>query len=92
MGSRMGLFKLLTFPVSGPISGGKWVLRTLLDETARSYYDEAAICNEMRELERRLLAGEIGDDAFEQQEEALLERLLQAREYHRQREETAGRA
>ena len=88
----MGLFKLLTFPVSGPLSGGKWVLRTLLDEAARTYYDEAAIRNEMRELERRMLAGEISDEAFDQQEEALLERLLQARDYQRQQEQMPGRA
>jgi hypothetical protein len=80
----MGLFKLLTFPVSGPLAGGKWVLRTLMDEAARKYYDEAAIRQEMQELERRLLSGAISDEAFEQQEEALLERLLQAREYRRQ--------
>ena len=39
----MGLLKLLTFPVSGPVAGTHWVLRTLLDEAERRYYDEEAI-------------------------------------------------
>lgn len=82
----MGLFKLLTFPVSGPLMGGKWVLQTLLDEAERRYYDEAAIRHEMAELEKRLLAREIDDETFDRHEEALLERLLEAREYRLRKE------
>ena len=59
--TALGLFKLLTFPVSMPLSGGRWVLQTLLDEAERRYYDEAAIRQEMAELERQLTTGEIGD-------------------------------
>ena len=84
----MGLLKLLTFPVSLPISGGEWVLRTVLSEAERRYYDEAAIMEEMAQLERQLEAGEIDDASFDAQEEALLQRLLDAREYHRSREDT----
>lgn len=86
----MGLLRLLTFPVSGPILGGKWVLQTLLDEAERRYYDEAAILHEMAEAERQFQAGEIDEAAFERVEEALLERLLDAREYHRRKAEEAG--
>jgi hypothetical protein len=82
----MGLLKLLTFPVSLPVSGGNWVLRTLLTEAERRYYDEAAIMEEMAGLERQLEAGEIDEQTFDASEEALLQRLLDAREYHRQRE------
>ena len=88
----MGLFKLLTLPVSGPLMGGKWVLQTLLDEAERRYYDEAAIRQEMAELERRLIAGAVDDETFDREEEALLERLLDAREYHRRRNAEAGGA
>src|SRR4051812_32594411 len=45
----MGLLRLLTFPVSGPIAGTKWALQTLLNEAERRYYDEAAIRQEMAE-------------------------------------------
>jgi len=82
----MGLLKLLTFPVSGPIAGTKWALQTLLNEAERRYYDESAIRQEMAELERQMLAGQIDDGSFDRAEEALLERLLQARQYHQQKQ------
>lgn len=83
----MGLLKLLTFPVSLPLSGGEWVLRTVLSEAERRYYDEAAIMEEMAQIEQQLQAGEIDGQTFDAHEEALLQRLLDAREYHRQRDE-----
>lgn len=83
----MGLLKLLTFPVSLPVSGGQWVLQTLLAEAERRYYDEAAIRQEMAELERQLVAGEVDDTTFDRREEELLARLLEAREYRQRQEE-----
>jgi len=88
----MGLFKLLTFPVSGPVIGGKWVLRTLLEEAERKHYDEAAIRQEMADLEAEHQTGRLSDAEFEQREEALLERLLEARQYHQRKQEEAGNA
>ena len=82
----MGLFKLLTFPVSGPVAGGRWVLQTLLDEAQRRYYDPAAIRQEMADLEARHRAGGISDDEFDRAEEALLERLLESRQFTREKE------
>jgi hypothetical protein len=82
----MGLFKLLTFPVSLPVAGGTWVLQTVLSEAERRYYDEAAILEEMSQLERQLDAGELDHETFDQREEDLLQRLLEAREYWRQKE------
>src|SRR5688500_1384683 len=84
--NRMGLFKLLTFPVSLPIAGGTWVLQTVLDEAERRYYDEAAILEEMAQLERQFESGDIDQQAFDEQEEALLQRLLDAREYRQRKE------
>lgn len=86
----MGLLQLLTFPVSLPLSGGQWVLRTVLNEAERRYYDEAAIMEEMAQLERQHQACEIDDHTFDACEESLLERLLDAREYHRRRDEAAS--
>lgn len=82
----MGLLKLLTFPVSGPVAGTRWVLDTLLTEAERRYYDPAAIRQQMADLQSQHQAGRIGDDEFDRREEALLERLLEAREFHQRKE------
>ena len=78
----MGLLKLLTFPVSGPVLGGKWVLQTILDQAERQHYDVAAIQQQMADLATQYQAGLVSDAEFDRREEALLERLLEAREYH----------
>ena len=80
----MGLLKLLTFPVSLPLAGGTWVLRTVLGEAERRFYDESAIFEEMAQLERALQAGEIEEATFDEHEEILLQRLLDARKYWQQ--------
>jgi len=71
----MGLLKLLTFPVSGPLLGGRWVLRTVLDEAERRYYDPAAIQQEIEDIERRHQAGELDNATFENLEDSLLQRV-----------------
>jgi hypothetical protein len=76
----MGLLKLLTFPVSVPVSGTKWVLQTILNEAERAYYDPAAIRQQMAELEDKHRAGLISEEELDRREEALLERLIEARE------------
>jgi hypothetical protein len=76
----MGLFKLLTFPVSGPVTGTRWVLQTLLDEAERAYYDPAAIRQQMADLEAKHAAGLISEEELDRLEEALLERLMEARQ------------
>ncbi|HEX4792441.1 MAG TPA: gas vesicle protein GvpG [Humisphaera sp.] len=81
----MGLLKLLTFPVSMPIAGARWTLSTLLSEAERRYYDPAAIRQEMTDLEQQFAAGLIDQQTFDDAEEALLERLLDAREYQAQK-------
>ena len=86
----MALLKLLTFPVSVPVAGGRWVLRTLLDEAERRYYDEGTIRQEMAELERQRAAGEIDQETFDAREEDLFARLLEARDYRMQKEDEAG--
>ena len=75
----MPLFKLLTFPLS--------IAQVLLNEAERQMYDEAAIRRQMAEAEEQFRAGEIDGDEFEERETALLERLLEAREYHRAKAE-----
>lgn len=86
----MGLLKLLTFPVSGPVAGMRWTLNTLLSEAERRYYDPGIIRQEMAELQHRFNAGRIDQEIFDRQEEALLARLLDARDY--QRRQTGGQS
>jgi len=81
----MGLLKLLTFPVSGPMLGGKWVLQTILDQAERQHYDVAAIQQQMAELAEQYQAGLVNDSEFDRREEALLQRLLEARQYHQRK-------
>ena len=78
----MGLFKLLTFPVSVPTAGGKWILQTILDQAEQQHYDVGAIQQQMAELAGHYQAGLVDDAEFDRREEALLERLLEARQYH----------
>ncbi len=83
----MGLFKLLLSPVTAPISGTRWVLQTVLDEAERQHYDEAAITQQLAELERMHRDGLVGDATYDRREEELLQRLLDARAYHRDKQE-----
>ena len=83
----MGLLKLLTFPVSVPAAGGKWVLQTILDQAERQHYDVDAIQQQMAELAGQYQAGLVSDSEFDTREEALLQRLLEAREYHQRKAE-----
>ena len=82
----MGLFKLLTFPVSGPVTGTRWLLQTILDEAERRHYDPAAIRQQMADLENQHQTGRISDQEFDRREEALLERLLEARAYQQKKQ------
>jgi len=82
----MGLFKLLTFPVSGPVTGTRWLLQTILDEAERRHYDPAAIRQQMADLESQHQTGRISDQEFDRREEALLERLLEARAYQQKKQ------
>lgn len=82
----MGLLKLLTFPVSGPVTGTRWVLETVLREAERRHYDPAAIRQQLADLETQHRTGRLSDEEFDRREEALFERLMEAREFHRSRQ------
>lgn len=72
----MGLLsKLLTFPVSGPL----WVMEQLAAEAERVYYDEGAIRAQLSELEVAFEEGQISEAELEEAEDALLDRLREAR-------------
>ncbi|MBT2397126.1 MULTISPECIES: gas vesicle protein GvpG [unclassified Streptomyces] len=71
----MGLLgELLLLPVA-PVRGTGWVLRQVVAEAERQYYDPSAIQRELSLLERRLEAGEIDEAEFDRREDELLDRL-----------------
>lgn len=73
----MGLLgELLMLPMA-PVRGTGWVLRQVVAEAEKQYYDPAAIQGELRRLEERLDAGEIDEAEFDRLEDDLLDRLEQ---------------
>ncbi|MEL6265841.1 MAG: gas vesicle protein GvpG [Pseudomonadota bacterium] len=68
------LFALLTLPVRAPL----WIARSIHDHARREFTDPAAIRAELERLETLLDRGEIDEETFEAEEEALMDRLAQA--------------
>ena len=72
----MGLLKnLLLAPVMLPASGLKFVLAEIRDAADRELNDPQVIRREMLELQRRLDAGLISEDAYDLAEAELLAHL-----------------
>jgi hypothetical protein len=70
----MGLLsEVLLLPLA-PVRGTGWAVRQALREAERIYYDPATIQGELVRLEERLEAGEITEEEFDRQEDALLDR------------------
>ncbi|MFE3038063.1 gas vesicle protein GvpG [Streptomyces canus] len=71
----MGLIgEVLLLPFA-PVRGSGWVIKQVLKEAERLYYDPATVRAELAQLEERLEAGEIDEEEFDRQEDDLLERL-----------------
>jgi Gas vesicle protein G len=80
----MGLIgELLLLPLA-PVRGTGWVLRQVLEQAEREFYDPAVIQRELAALEARLEAGEIDEAEFDRLEDALLDRLEEANRRQRQ--------
>ena len=76
----MGLLStLITLPVSGPIKGSLCVARQVHDAAERELNDPGAIRRELARLERVFLAGEITEEAYDDAELELLQRLKDAK-------------
>ncbi|MER3421528.1 MAG: gas vesicle protein [Chloroflexota bacterium] len=73
------LFKLLTAPVTLPVSGLRFILQQLLEMAERELLDEARIRDELILLQLRLEEGEIAEDEYAAAEAALIERWRAAR-------------
>lgn len=71
----MGLVgEVLLLPFA-PVRGSAWVIRQVLQEAERLYYDPAAVRAELGRLEEALTAGEISEEEFDRREDELLDRL-----------------
>lgn len=71
----MGLLgELLLLPVA-PVRGTSWVLRQVVAEAERQYYDPAVVQCELAELVELFEAGEIDETEFDRREDELLDRL-----------------
>ncbi|EDY58559.1 MULTISPECIES: gas vesicle protein GvpG [Streptomyces] len=71
----MGLIgEVLLLPFA-PVRGSAWVIKQVLSEAERLYYDPATVRAELSRLEEQLEAGEIDEEEFDRQEDELLERL-----------------
>jgi hypothetical protein len=66
--------EILLLPFA-PVRGSAWVMRQVLSEAERIYYDPAAVRSELARLEDQLEAGEIGEEEFDRREDELLDRL-----------------
>ena len=71
----MGLISEVLLLPFAPVRGSAWVIRQVLSEAERLYYDPATVRAELARLEERLEAGEIDEEEFDRQEDELLERL-----------------
>ncbi|MEV5507018.1 gas vesicle protein GvpG [Streptomyces orinoci] len=58
-----------------------WVLRRLLAEAERLYYDPSVVQEELRQLAAELEEGRIDEAEFDRREDALLDRLEEARRW-----------
>nr|WP_202539186.1 gas vesicle protein GvpG [Streptomyces sp. SID8379] len=58
-----------------PVRGSLWVMRQVLTEAERQYYDPAVIRAELARLEEQLTSGEIDQTTFDRIEDELLDRL-----------------
>jgi hypothetical protein len=80
--------RLLALPVTGPAKAGWWVLEQIIAAAEDELYDEDRIVAQIRALSDELEAGNITEEEHAFAEEALLEKLVEARAFRAAREES----
>ncbi|MFF4884838.1 gas vesicle protein GvpG [Streptomyces nigra] len=71
----MGLIgEILLLPFA-PARGSGWVIKKVMEEAERLYYDPSAVRAELARLEEQLTYGEIDEEEFDRREDELLDRL-----------------
>ena len=71
----MGLIGEVVLLPFAPVRGSGWVIRQVLAEAERLYYDPGTVRAELAALEEQLTAGEIDEAEFDRREDELLDRL-----------------
>lgn len=71
----MGLLKEVLLLPAAPLRGTAWVLRQVVAEAERQYYDPAVVQRELAQLVAAFEAGEMDEAEFDRREDELLARL-----------------
>ncbi|MEU9304891.1 gas vesicle protein GvpG [Streptomyces sp. NPDC048269] len=71
----MGLLKEVLLLPAAPVRGTAWVLRQVVAEAERQYYDPAVVQRELAQLVAAFEAGDMDDSEFDRREDELLARL-----------------
>jgi len=72
----MGILRsLLTLPVCAPVNGTLWIGRKVHEASEREFNDPASLRKALQSLEKKLLSGEISEEAYDAEEMVLLLRL-----------------
>jgi hypothetical protein len=74
------LFRLLTFPITGPVRGFQFILEQIRDQALAEMLSEEEIEALMIESSLRHQSGEISDEEYEEIETRLLEELRTLRQ------------
>lgn len=74
------LFKIIAFPVLGPLQGVTWIAKKLAEQADKEIFDPDKVHGKLMELELLYDAGEINDEEYQIAEEVLLGRLRAIRE------------
>jgi len=70
-----------------PVKGVAFIARKVQDAAMEELLDEGGVRQALRELYRQLDTGDISEEEFEEQEEALVERLEEIEVYKGKRQE-----
>ena len=66
------LFKLLTFPLTGPIEGVTWLGEQILERADQELDDKENLNKRLLSLQLSLDLGEISEEEYDEQEEEIL--------------------
>jgi hypothetical protein len=75
------LGSILFFPITGPVSGIRWVLSNVQKVVEEELTDDTSVKQELMELQLQLELGDIDDEQYIARERVLMQRLREVREW-----------
>ncbi len=72
---------ILSAPVTGPVHGFEFILKSLRDQVDAEMLDESKLQGELMQLGMRYQSGEMTDAEYAAKEDAILEQLNEIRRY-----------